>query len=85
MPQTGTLNGTLQSIVSLRGIIVAGSTVDFPAWEGPYQIYPEVTAQEFETKDKCMTDDLDVAAIPYHEVSNEFGTTIIIGGISNAS
>lgn len=51
----------------------------FIPYEGPY----EATSRAFEeyklyTKDKNMTDDIIVHEIPYAEVSNTDGTTVII-------
>ncbi len=51
------------------------------AYEGNYNLVPKVLAQSVETKDKIMKDNLAVAEIPFHEVSNETGKTAIIGGI----
>ena len=89
----GSVVGSLQRIVGLQGSVVAKATIvasvlaptliDLPVYKGPYEVYPEVTKQEFETMDKRMVSDLAVMEIPYHEVSNVSGTTVIIGGIEN--
>lgn len=50
-------------------------------YTGEYVITPKVTEQYMKTKERSMTDDVTVKEIPIHEVSNNFGTTIIIGGI----
>jgi hypothetical protein len=54
--------------------------VDHPDYEGPYEITPRVDAQSMETQGKAMRQDVTVLAIPVFEVSNEWGTTINIGG-----
>lgn len=48
---------------------------------GQYEVIPKTFEQILETKNLGMTDDVTVKEIPTHEVSNNFGTTIIIGGI----
>lgn len=50
-------------------------------YTGDYEVIPKSVSQVLETKNLSMTDDVTVKEIPIHEVSNNFGTTIIIGGI----
>lgn len=50
-------------------------------YEGDYTVVPKTTEQELYTKNKMMKDDVTVQKIPYHEISNETGTTVVIGGI----
>ncbi len=50
-------------------------------YTGDYDVIPKVVDQVLETKNLSMTDDVTVKEIPMHEVSNDYGTTIIIGGI----
>lgn len=57
---------------------------DSAPYEGQYELTPSAQAQFFDTKDKRMVDDLTVKAIPYFDVANEYGRTIIIGGETNA-
>lgn len=47
---------------------------------GEYTIRPKVEEQIMNTRDKRMIKDLKIEAIPYYEVSNQNGKTIIIGG-----
>lgn len=54
---------------------------DYPFYEGDYNLIPKVMAQTMDTKDKVMKENVTVTEIPFHEVSNETGKTIIIGGI----
>lgn len=52
-----------------------------PPYEGSYTIRPTFQDQEFETKNKKMTDNLEVTAIRVSRVSNPFGgVTVLIGG-----
>lgn len=51
-------------------------------YHGEYIVYPKVDVkQKLETKNKSMSDDVTVMEIPNSEVSNESGTTFIIGGM----
>ena len=50
-----------------------------PVYEGAYDVTPKTVAQTLQTKDKKMKDDVAVLAIPYFEISNTDGTTVIIG------
>ena len=51
-------------------------------YEGDYEAIPRVTAQSLPTRDRWLSRDVTVQAIPYHEVENtERGMTAIIGGI----
>lgn len=50
-------------------------------YEGEYEVIPKVKEQSLATKQKTMRKDVKVAEIPLHEFSNEFGTTVVIGGI----
>lgn len=52
----------------------------YDEYTGDYIVTPQTTEQMLETSDKLMTDDVTVKAIPYYEVTNENGTTVIIGG-----
>lgn len=61
--------------------IPTGGGSEYEFYEGSYNLIPKVTEQSIETKDKVMQDNVTVAEIPFHEVSNETGTTVVIGGI----
>lgn len=51
-----------------------------PYYEGSYNVTPRKREQVLHTKDKSMSQDVKVFAIPYNEVSNPFGgKTITIG------
>ncbi len=66
---------------------MAQNIIDIPTgeahdvYEGDYNLVPKVLAQSVGTKDKLMKENVTVAEIPFHEVSNETGKTVIIGGI----
>lgn len=62
-------------------IVVVGSGDRLPDYNGPYKAVPKTQSQTLETKNKSMKDNVTVAEIPYHEISNETGTTVVIGGI----
>lgn len=77
---------SLQAIVraaeGLTATITQGPmlTTNCPDYEGPYEIRPAVHAQEFQTKELRMKQNLLVQEIPYLEVSNTSGgTTATIG------
>ena len=55
-------------------------TGSMPAYEGPYEVTPDIRPQTLPSKSRCMAEDVRVNAIPKYEVSNAYGTTIIIGG-----
>lgn len=52
-----------------------------PYYEGDYDVVPKVKSQKLETKNKSMSNDVNIAKIPYEEVHNLKGTTVTIGGI----
>ena len=52
-------------------------------YEGEYTVVPTPARQELATKFRYMDDNVTVLEIPYHEVSNADGTTVIIGGMTN--
>lgn len=47
-------------------------------YPGPYEVVPKVTAQVLSTRHKSMADDVTIEEVPYTEVSNISGTTVII-------
>lgn len=50
-------------------------------YEGDYTVIPKVNEQKMETKNKMMKDNVTIEQIPFHEISNETGKTVVIGGI----
>lgn len=72
-----TLDQMVTEINSISTSEYTGETYD-----GSYSIRPSIEAQVMETKDKLMTDNVTIQAIPYHTVDNaEMGQTVIIGGV----
>lgn len=49
-------------------------------YEGAYSVTPTGDAQILETANKKMISNVEVKAIPYYDISNEYGRTIYIGG-----
>jgi len=77
------LSGVMRSDVEIKASVIAPTLLDLKTYSGSYVIYPEVNKIELATSDKRMKDDLTIMEIPYHEVGNEFGETVIIGGLTN--
>nr|DAI32370.1 MAG TPA: hypothetical protein [Caudoviricetes sp.] len=84
----GTLTGKIGSEGILSGSIISegalsGSLsmpVGYEDYTGPYEVTPKVESQSLGTADKHMVHDVTIEPIPYYEVSNQNGKTIIIGG-----
>lgn len=81
--QTGTLTGTVAGAKSLTGQMtheahLVGSLataymVGASPYEGDYEVTPTVDGLSLPTRQKYMTDDVTVRAIPFFEVSNQSG------------
>lgn len=56
--------------------IIANSVGNY---DGDYLVIPKVENQVLLTKQKFMKNNVEVLAIPYFEVSNDFGNTVTIG------
>lgn len=75
------LVGTLSSSTcELVGEVSKASSAGYDTYKGDYEIVPKITSQTIYTEDKIMTENLSINPIPYYEVSNNSGQTIIIGG-----
>ena len=61
--------------VDVTGTTVVGA----PEYSGPYDITPLFTAQVLPTAKKLMQKDVTIRKIPQYEVSNDYGTTLILG------
>ena len=70
----GRFNATFGNVTQVPG----GDSTPLDKYDGPYNVVPKMVEQILETKDKSMTEDVTVNGIPYHEVSNKSGTTLII-------
>ncbi len=62
----------------LTDIIVQQSDYQAEKYKGPYDITPATTSQVMKTKNKRMTDDVLIRAVPYFETANESGHTVYI-------
>lgn len=61
--------------------IGTGSGDRLPDYTGAYTVQPQAyEAQTLKTKNKSLRKDVTVEEIPIYEASNEYGTTINIGG-----
>ena len=74
----GTLFGSIVSEGALSGSV--SMPVGYEDYTGPYEVTPKVESQSLSTEDKHMAHDVTIKPIPYYEVSNQNGKTIIIGG-----
>ena len=64
--------------VEIGKVVIEQYGVD--EYEGEYSVTPSGEIQILETSNKRMANDVEVKAIPYYDVSNEYGRTIYIGG-----
>ncbi len=74
----GTLQGSIFSEGILKGTLAM--PVGYEDYTGSYNVVPKIEAQSLATADKHLKDNVTVEPIPYYEVSNPTGKTIIIGG-----
>ena len=66
-----------QSAVSVR--ITGTAVVSAPEYAGPYDITPLLSAQTLPTAKRLLQQDVIIEKIPQYEVSNDYGTTLILG------
>ena len=74
----GILSGSIVSEGTLRGSLLM--PIGYEDYSGPYAVTPKVESQSLSTADKHMAHDVTIEPIPYYEVSNQNGKTVIIGG-----
>jgi hypothetical protein len=55
-------------------VVVSGGV----PYDGPYEVTPKVEAQTLPTKQKYLSEDIQVLSVPYYETDNQNGTTIYI-------
>lgn len=80
-PTNQSIRGTLTPTgLSVRGTVAPSVYSRAEQYLGDYDITPQAESQTFNTKNRRMNDDITIEAIPYYETSNEYGTTVIIGG-----
>ena len=66
---------------NVSGKVKTAETKPLPYYEGEYVITPIWEDVTLETKQKSMSDNVTIQAIPYAEVDNPSGgVTVIIGG-----
>lgn len=81
LARTQGLTGQLTQEVCLIGNLATAYTSASVKYEGEYEVIPTVEGLELETRDKYMTDDVKIRAIPFYEVSNQSGgNTVYIAG-----
>lgn len=56
-----------------------GGGGEYETYDGEYEVTPKGIPQMLETKHKNMKENVTIKEIPTHKVSNNFGTTFIIG------
>ena len=74
----GILSGSIVSEGILRGSL--SIPIGYEDYSGPYIVTPKVESQSLSTADKHLLHDVTIDPIPYYEVSNQNGKTVIIGG-----
>ena len=52
---------------------------DLPTYEGAVSVVPGIEAQTLETANTAVRSNITIAAIPYSETPNQYGTTVTIG------
>jgi hypothetical protein len=77
----GSLNGDMTAKGKMSGKVKSAETKPLPYCEGEYELTPIWENVTLETKQKSMSDNVTMQAIPYAEVDNPSGgVTVIIGG-----
>ena len=71
--QTGSLTGTIAGDKTLVGSLTTAYTANASEYEGEYEVTPTVDGLSLPTRQKYMTDDVKIHAIPFFEVSNPSG------------
>lgn len=65
--------------VPVRVDVAGTAVVSAPEYAGPYDITPLFSAQTLPTAKRLMQQDVIIEKIPQYEVSNDYGTTLILG------
>lgn len=74
-------NGNLVETDAAASVIVRTIKTGEEEYDGDYIVTPETISQKLETKNRIMSDDVTVLAIPFFETTNlGGGYTAIIGG-----
>lgn len=72
------ISGKLTAEIDIKGSLIL--PIGYEDYAGPYRVKPKTEPQTLATGDRHLTEDVSIDAIPYYEVSNATGKTIIIGG-----
>ena len=74
--------GSVSGQQDIFGNLATAYMIGAPYYEGAYEVTPATTAQELKTKHKQMTEDVQINAIPFFDVSNTSGgSTVYIGSV----
>ena len=71
------LSGHLNNAVQLVGSLATAYTAGAPPYEGVYEVTPTVEGLSLPTRQKYMTDDVKILAIPIYEVGNPSGGSTV--------
>lgn len=75
------VGGTIAAKGKMSGMVKSAEIKPLPWYEGEYELTPIWEDVTLETKQKSMSDNVTIQAIPYAEVDNPSGgVTVIIGG-----
>ena len=77
--QQGAVSGRIAGAVPVRVDVAGTAVVSAPEYAGPYDITPLFSAQTLPTAKRLMQQDVIIEKIPQYEVSNDYGTTLILG------
>lgn len=72
---------TIPIVLEVKDYIGTYTPEGIEQYEGDYTVIPKVSEQKMQTKNKMMKENVTIEQIPFHEFSNETGTTVVIGGI----
>lgn len=73
------MNDTPLIILDIQEVFEGSGGGGLPDYKGEYEITPTIEDQTLPTKNRSLREDIVVKKIPTYEVSNEYGTTFIIG------
>ena len=77
--QQGAVSVRIAGAVPVRVDVAGTAVVSAPEDAGPYDITPLFSAQTLPTAKRLMQQDVIIEKIPQYEVSNDYGTTLILG------
>ena len=77
--QQSAVSVRIAGAASVRVDVTGTAVVGAPEYSGPYDITPLFSAQVLPTAKRLMRQDVTIRKIPQYEVSNDYGTTLILG------